>query len=108
MQEVRLSLDVLMLTPGNLPTASLEQQVVQPAVAAQLDAFGLMLSQEEQLCDLRALHFQPPGWPHPLTVVYPMRSGAGAGKVCLLVALKPTDWLAPSAAWQRHSTVFDA
>ena len=90
-QAVGLSLDVLMLAPSTLPTASLEQRVVQPAVAAQLDAFELMLSQEEQLCDLRAFHFQPPDWPHPLTVVYPMRSGSGAGKVCMLVALKPTN-----------------
>ena len=104
MQEVRLFLDALMLAPGTLPTASLEQQVVQPAVAAQLAAFERMLSREEQLCDLRAFHFQPPGWPHPLTVIYPMRSGSGAGKVCMLVALKPADCRTSSAAWQRHST----
>ena len=89
MQEVRLSLHVLMLAPGNLPTASLEQQIVQPAVAAQLDAFELMLSQEEQLCDLKAFHFQPPGWPHPLTVIYPVRRRSGAGKVRLLYVLNP-------------------
>ena len=98
MQTVRLFLDVLMLAPGKLPTAALEQRVVQPAVAAQLDAFELMLSGEGQLCDLRAFHFQPPGWPHPLTVIYPMRSGGGAGKVRMLVTLKPTNWRASSSA----------
>ena len=95
-----------MLPPDTLPAASLEQGVVQPAIAAQLGAFELMLSREGQLCDLRAFHFQPSGWPHPLTVVYPMRSGGGAGKVRMLVTLEPTDWQTCPAAWQRLLIAF--
>ena len=106
-QTVRLFLDVIMLACGSHPIPLLEQQVVQPAIAAQLDAFELMLSGERQACDLRAFHFQPPGWPHPLTVTYPMRSGGGAGKVCMLLA--STLWterlplLHGKDSWQQYA-----
>ena len=81
MQTVKLSLDVLVLAPRTLPAASLEAEIVRPAINAQLDHFQQALSQDDQpLCDQRALHFQPQGWPHPLTVRYPLRCG-GAGKV---------------------------
>ena len=80
-QTIKLSLDVLMLSPSTLPAASLEAEVVRPAINAQLDHFQQALSQDDQpLCDQRALHFQPQDWPHPLTVRYPLRGG-GAGKV---------------------------
>lgn len=81
LQQVKLSLDVLMFAPSSLAAASLETEVVRPAVTAQLERFREALSQDEQpLCDHKALHFQPPGWPHPLTVIYPLRAD-GAGKV---------------------------
>ena len=89
MQTVSLFLDILMLASSSHSAALLEQRVVQPAIAAQLDVFELMLSRQGQLCDLRAFHFQPPGWPHPLTVTYPMRSGGGAGKVCMFDIFTP-------------------
>ena len=80
-QTVKLSLDVLMLAPSTLPAAALEAEVVRPAINAQLDYFQQALSQDDQpLCDQRALQFQPQGWPHPLTVSYPLQDG-GAGKV---------------------------
>ena len=70
-----------MLAPSSLAAASLEAKVVQPAISAQLERFREALSQDAQpLCDHKALHFQPPGWPHPLTVIYPLRAD-GAGKV---------------------------
>lgn len=78
-QTVELSLDVLQLAPNTLPAASLGP-LMQTAVHAQLDRFQRMLLESDgPLCDLRALHFQPPGWPHQLTVIYPLRGG-GAGK----------------------------
>lgn len=78
-QTVKLSLDVLQLAPNSLPAASLGP-LMQTAVHAQLDRFQRMLLESDgPLCDLRALHFQPPGWPHQLTVMYPLRGG-GAGK----------------------------
>ena len=82
-QTVNLSLDVLLLAPNSLPAASLGP-LTQTAAHAQLDRFQLMLLKDDgPLCDLRALHFQPPGWPHPLTVIHPLRGG-GAGKVSAL------------------------
>ena len=88
-QPVKLSMDVLMLAPSSLAAASLEAEVVQPAIAAQLEHFRDALTQEDQpLCDQRALHFQPPGWPHPLTVIYPLRGG-GAGMVTHSPAFAP-------------------
>ena len=81
MQQVKLSLDVLMLAPSSLAAAALEAEVVRPAIEAQLERFRDALSQEDgPPCDQKALHFQPPGWPHPLTVIYPLRAD-GAGKV---------------------------
>lgn len=81
MQQVRLSLNVLMLAPSSLAAASLQGEVVRPAIEAQLEHFRDALCQDNgPLYDQRALHFLPPGWPHPLTVIYPLRAD-GAGKV---------------------------
>lgn len=79
-QTVKLSLDLLMLAPSSLPVASLESEVVQPAINAQLDRLQRARTADGPLCEQRALHFQPQGWPHPLTIVYPLGAG-GTGMV---------------------------
>lgn len=33
--------------------------------------------EEGCVCNLKALHFQPSPWPHPVTVIYPLQASAG-------------------------------
>lgn len=74
--------DVLCLVPRGLCISELPEKVIRPALRRQLAAMRAAMLEEGSVCDIRALHFQPPPWPHPVTVIYPLQ--AAAGKVRLL------------------------
>ena len=78
LKTVAAHLDVLCLARRALPASELPDRVLRPALRAQLA--GMRRAALGALCTLRALHFLPPGWPHPLTLIYPLGL-AGEGQV---------------------------
>jgi hypothetical protein len=90
-------LDVLCLAPKALPASELPARVLRPALRAQLGAMQQAMIAQGALCTLRALHFLPPGWAHPLTLVYPLGLH-GAGKVCCHATLPQLHLVLSSAA----------
>lgn len=80
MDTALLHLDVLCLAPKSLPASQLPDVALRPALRMQLATMRQAMISQGALCTLRALHFLPPGWHHPLTLVYPLGLG-GSGKV---------------------------
>jgi hypothetical protein len=70
------ALDVLCMVPQPTTASSLGD-ALRAAIRKQLRAMQVVMVAEERVCDVRALHFQPPGWPHAVTIVYPLHSGSG-------------------------------
>ena len=89
MDTALVHLDVLCLAPTTLPAAQLPEMALRPALRAQLAAMRQTAVSRGALCTLRALHFLPPGWQHPLTLPYPLGLGA-SGKVCFSTSGLPT------------------
>ncbi len=77
MDTASADLDFLCLVPRGVPISELPDVVIRPAVRRQLAAMRAAMLGEGCVCNLRALHFQPPSWPHPVTVVYPLHASAG-------------------------------
>jgi hypothetical protein len=73
----RADLDVLCLVPRSTPLCDLPNRVIKPAVRRQLAAMRAAMLEEGCVCNLKALHFQPSPWPHPVTVIYPLQASAG-------------------------------
>lgn len=69
------------LAPKDLAVSELAN-LLRRALRKQLQAMQACMTAQGRVCDLRALHFQPPGWPHPITLIYPWPEGSG--KVCTL------------------------
>ena len=87
LETVVAHVDVLCLAPRTLPASELAEQVLRPALRAQLAAMRRAMTALDAPCTLRALHFLPPGWPHPLTLIYPLGL-AGAGQVCHMLHIR--------------------
>lgn len=73
----RADLDVLCLVPRSTPLSDLPNKFIRPAVRRQLAAMRAAMLEEGCVCNLKALHFQPSPWPHPVTVIYPLQASAG-------------------------------
>lgn len=69
-------LAVLCLAPKDTQLAALAD-LLRQAVRKQLQAMEACMLAQGRMCDLRALHFQPPGWAHPITLIYPWPAGSG-------------------------------
>lgn len=77
------SVDVLCLAPRSLPILELPDNFIRPALKRQLAAMRAAMLEEGCTCNLKALHFQPPSWVHPLTILYPLQASAGKVKSIL-------------------------
>lgn len=70
------SVDVLCLVPRDLPILELPDRFIRPALKRQLVAMRAAMLEEGCVCNLKALHFQPPSWAHPVTILYPLHLSA--------------------------------
>jgi hypothetical protein len=71
MTSLTLGLDVLVFAPDTMPLPQLSQQLLIPALKQQLATMAKQLLAQPELLPVRAFHFQPPQWAHPITVCYP-------------------------------------
>ncbi|BDA47543.1 probable Ufm1-specific protease 2 at C-terminar half [Coccomyxa sp. Obi] len=71
------SVDVLCLVPRSLPISELPDRFIRSALRKQLAAMRAAMLEEGCMCNLKALHFQPPSWVHPITILYPLQASAG-------------------------------
>lgn len=71
------SVDVLCLVPRSLPIMELPEKFIRPTLKRQLAAIHAAMLEEGCTCNLKALHFQPPSWVHPVTILYPLQASAG-------------------------------
>ena len=78
-----VAVDILCLVPRSTPLSELPDSHIRPALRRHLAAMCAAMLAEGCMCNLKALHFQPPSWPHPVTVIYPLQ--ASAGKVSRLL-----------------------
>lgn len=67
-----LRLDVLCYAPKDMPAQLAVQEVLFPAVRAQLRVMRREVERRGEVTPFTALHFQPPKLPHHITLVYPL------------------------------------
>ena len=71
MQSTCLELDLLAYAPASMSLADCAATVLKPGIKRQLDAMQSSLQACESMQPHCACHFQPPGWPHCVSLVYP-------------------------------------
>ncbi|KAL3153417.1 hypothetical protein ABBQ38_011753 [Trebouxia sp. C0009 RCD-2024] len=67
-----LNLSILCYVPNQLPVSDLLAAIVKPAISRQLDALQHKLVQSGKVQPWTAIQVQPPGWPHCVTLMYPL------------------------------------
>ncbi|KAL3141912.1 hypothetical protein ABBQ32_004569 [Trebouxia sp. C0010 RCD-2024] len=67
-----LNLSILCYVPNQLPVSDLLAGVIKPAISRQLDALQHKLVQSGTIQPWTVIQVQPPGWPHCVTLMYPL------------------------------------
>ncbi|DBB11189.1 TPA: hypothetical protein ACH3X3_006641 [Trebouxia sp. C0006] len=76
-----VTLSVLCYVPNTALLADLQASYIQPAIRRQLNALQHIIVQQGSLQPWTVFQVQPPGWPHCLTLMYPLANPkAGKGR----------------------------
>ncbi|DBA78226.1 TPA: hypothetical protein ACH3X2_008184 [Trebouxia sp. C0005] len=73
-----ITLSVLCYVPNKAPLADLQASYLQPAIRRQLSMLQHKIVQQGNLQPWTVFQVQPPGWPHCLTLMYPLANPKAA------------------------------